>query len=273
MLEGKRFSFDEESKALYDAVAPTHSESEFEAVLPELESRLPGQVLSANASTAFRSRFVVPRDRLDATFKAAIDACRSRTLAHLSLPADESFTVEYVTEQELGGLQLVPGQLSQPHPGEHRSADFRRPGDRPRVPRGISGPSRLQRAAREDAGSRPRLGRVLGVPAALAAVAHRRGHRPTTASTWRFRAPSGCNSSATVIFPAAGLDPSGVERYYEVLALVDRLSYAGNEAARRYLNGQIDAAAAATVARAVRALLAAARAAARPVHRPVPAAT
>jgi hypothetical protein len=49
----------------------------------------------------------------------------------------------------------------------------------------------------------------------------------------------------TVIFPAAGLNPAGVEDYYSVLALVDRLSYAGNEAARRYLNGQIDSTAAA----------------------------
>jgi hypothetical protein len=44
-----------------------------------------------------------------------------------------------------------------------------------------------------------------------------------------------------VIFPAAGLDPAGAERYYRVLGLVDRLSYAGNEAARRYLDGEIDA--------------------------------
>jgi hypothetical protein len=44
-----------------------------------------------------------------------------------------------------------------------------------------------------------------------------------------------------VVFPAAGLPASAAERYYEVLALVDRLSYAGNEAARRYLNGEIDA--------------------------------
>jgi hypothetical protein len=49
----------------------------------------------------------------------------------------------------------------------------------------------------------------------------------------------------SVVFPAAGLDPAGVEEYYAVLALVDRLSYAGNEAARRYLNGEIDARAAA----------------------------
>ena len=45
-----------------------------------------------------------------------------------------------------------------------------------------------------------------------------------------------------MIFPTAGLDPAGVDDYYAVLSLVDRLSYAGNEAARRYLNGEIDSA-------------------------------
>ena len=49
-----------------------------------------------------------------------------------------------------------------------------------------------------------------------------------------------------MLFPAAGLDPAKAAAYYEVQALVDQLSYAGNEAARRYLNGQIDAPAAAT---------------------------
>jgi hypothetical protein len=47
------------------------------------------------------------------------------------------------------------------------------------------------------------------------------------------------------IFPAAGLDPATAKEYYEVLALVERLSYAGNEAARLYINGEIDAVAAA----------------------------
>ncbi len=48
-----------------------------------------------------------------------------------------------------------------------------------------------------------------------------------------------------VLFPAAGLDPREVRDYYAVQALVARLAYAGNEAARRYLNGEIDAAQAA----------------------------
>jgi hypothetical protein len=48
-----------------------------------------------------------------------------------------------------------------------------------------------------------------------------------------------------VLFPAAGLDASQVATYYEIAELVQKLSYAGNEAARRYRNGTIDAAAAA----------------------------
>ena len=74
----------------------------------------------------------------------------------------------------------------------------------------------------------------------------------------------------TVLFPAAGLDPSRAAEYYEVQALVDQLAYAGNEAARRYINGQIDAAQATPVARALRADAARSRRAARPVLRPVP---
>jgi hypothetical protein len=47
-----------------------------------------------------------------------------------------------------------------------------------------------------------------------------------------------------VLFPAAGLDGKKAAEYYEILGVVDRLSYAGNEAARRYLNGEISRAAA-----------------------------
>ena len=46
----------------------------------------------------------------------------------------------------------------------------------------------------------------------------------------------------TVLFPAAGLDAARARDYYTVQGLVDRLSYAANEAARRYIDGKIDAA-------------------------------
>jgi hypothetical protein len=49
-----------------------------------------------------------------------------------------------------------------------------------------------------------------------------------------------------VLFPAAGLDPATAADYYDVQALTEKLAYAGNEAARQYLDGKIDAAAAAS---------------------------
>ena len=44
-----------------------------------------------------------------------------------------------------------------------------------------------------------------------------------------------------VLFPRAGLDPALAARYQEVQRLAARLSYAGNEAARRYLDGKASA--------------------------------
>src|SRR5688572_24685372 len=78
MLTGTRLTFDEESKALYDAVAPSHTEAEFATVLAALEAKLPGPGLLVDRYDEFRKGFVIPKDRLDPVFKAAIDGCRSR---------------------------------------------------------------------------------------------------------------------------------------------------------------------------------------------------
>jgi hypothetical protein len=99
MLKGERLSFDEESKALYDAVAPTYPDAHFQQVLERLEKRFPGSGPLVSRYDAWRSRFVIPRDKLDAVFKAAIAACRAETAKHVQLPANESFTVEYVTNK------------------------------------------------------------------------------------------------------------------------------------------------------------------------------
>src|SRR5918993_5628088 len=97
MLAGERFTFDEESRALYDAVAPTHGEEYFARTLSDLDARLPGTGPLPERHEAFKRQFVISPDRLDRVFGAAIEACRARTRAHLALPAGERFTVEYVT--------------------------------------------------------------------------------------------------------------------------------------------------------------------------------
>ena len=55
-----------------------------------------------------------------------------------------------------------------------------------------------------------------------------------------FALPDRLRFERDVLFPLAGIDPDRAAEYYAVLDLVDRLSYAGNEAARRYIDGKID---------------------------------
>jgi hypothetical protein len=244
MLAGKTLTFDEESKALYDAVAPTHAESEFDAVLKELESRLPGQGALSDRYDKFRSQFTIPKDRLDSTFKAAIEGCRSRTLAHLRLPPEESFVVEYVTNKSWSGYNWYKGSY---HSVIQVNTDLPIFADRA-----------IDLACHEGYPGH----HVYNVLLEKTLV---RDREWVEFSVYPLRSPQSLIAEGSanygidiafpraerlqferaVIFPTAGLDPAGVDDYYAVLSLVDRLSYAGNEAARRYLNGQIDAAAAA----------------------------
>ena len=109
MLQGRKLRFDEESPALYDAVAPVHSEEEFLGTLALLEQRLPGAGPLADRYDTFRVRFVIPPARLDAAFRAAIDGCRSRTITHVKLPPGENFSVEYVTGKSWSAYNWYKG--------------------------------------------------------------------------------------------------------------------------------------------------------------------
>ncbi len=109
MLGGRSLTFDDESSALYDAVAPRHPDSYFEDTLTGLARALPGQGTLGARYGAFRVDFVIPSDRLDQVFEAAIAECRRRTLEHVELPAGERFTVEYVTDKSWSGYNWYQG--------------------------------------------------------------------------------------------------------------------------------------------------------------------
>ncbi len=111
MLKGEKLSFDEESKALYDAVAPTHPASHYQQILDTLEKRFPGPGTLAARYDAWRQPFAIPRQKLDAVFQAAIKACRDRTVKHATLPANERFTVEYVTNKSWSGYNWYQGDF------------------------------------------------------------------------------------------------------------------------------------------------------------------
>jgi hypothetical protein len=242
MLSGKRLAFDAESKALYDAVAPTHTPEEFQDVLAALDMRLPGEGPLLQRYDAFRSRFVIPRERLDATFTAAIEGCRERTLRHITLPAGESFTVEYVTKKSWSGYNWYQGNY---HSLIQVNTDLPIYADRAidlACHEGYPGHHvynvLLEKNLVRDRGWVEYSVYPLFSPQSLIAEG-----TANYGIEVAFPPDERLDFERRVIFPAAGLDPAGVEEYYAVLGLVERLSYAGNEAARRYLNGEIDAAA------------------------------
>ena len=244
MLKGERMTFDEESKALYDAVAPTLPESHFQKILDQLEKAIPGTGPPASRYDEFRRRFVIPRDKVDTVFKAAIDGCRKRTLAHIQLPASERFTIEYVTNKSWSGYNWYQGNFRsliqvntdlpiyidravdlachEGYPGHHVYNAL------------------LEKHLVRDGGWIEFSVYPLFSPQSLIAEGTANYGIEVT-----FPGPERVTFERSVLFPAAGLDGAKAEEYYRVQGLVDQLAYAGNEAARRYLNGEIDRAAAA----------------------------
>ena len=109
MLEGETMSFDEEAAALYDATPPSFPEEHFAASVAEIGELLPGDGPVIDRYRTWRDRFVIPPDRLEAVFAAAIDECRRRTAEHLELPPDEGFRIEYVRDKPWSGYNWYQG--------------------------------------------------------------------------------------------------------------------------------------------------------------------
>ena len=108
MLSGARLTFDEESHALYDAVAPTAPNRSFQATLDELEKLLPGARSLIERYDAFPSSSHPARPAV-ARVRCGHRGVPGANLAHAELPAGESFTVEYVTNKSWSGYNWYQG--------------------------------------------------------------------------------------------------------------------------------------------------------------------
>jgi len=240
MLRGTKLTFDQESKALYDAVAPHHEESYFLDLTQQLGRELPGDGTLIDRLEAYRKGFVIPTDKLDAVFKAAIDGCRARTLQHIQLPAGETFTVEYVTKKSWSGYNWFKGNYTsliqvntdlpifidraidlachEGYPGHHVYNTL------------------LEKNLVRDRGWKELTVYPLFSPQSLIAEGS-----ANYGIDVAFPAEERVAFEKANLFPIAGIDASEADRYYRIQDLVGKLSYAGNEAARRYLDGEINA--------------------------------
>src|SRR5215471_11618319 len=109
MIGGARFRFRDEATRLFALTPELRPLESYDRVLERIEGLLPGSGTLAERVEAFRNRYVIPSDRLDAVMDAAIAECRRRTLAHMQLPANEHFKMEFVTRQSWGAYNWYQG--------------------------------------------------------------------------------------------------------------------------------------------------------------------
>ena len=239
MLSGKRLSFDEESRALYDAVAPAHTEEYFLGLQGELEKELPGDGPLIERYEAFRNRVLIPRDRLDAVFQAAITACRERTLREIELPPGESFTVEYVTGKTWSAYNWYQGgyksliQVNTDLPiSIDRAIDLA-------CHEGYPGHHvynvLLEKHLVRDRGWVEFSVYPLFSPQSLIAEGS-----ANFGIDVAFPGTERVAFEKEKLYPVAGIDPGLADRFARIQELVDRLSHAASEAGRRYLDGKLD---------------------------------
>lgn len=244
LLSGAKRTFDQESLALYDAAAPVLPESHFRDLRRQLETELPGPGPLVERYETFRKDFVIPIARLDAVFRTAIAACRQRTIARVALPAEESFRLEYVTDKSWSGYNWYQGgfrsliQINTDLPITiDRAVDLA-------CHEGYPGHHvynvLLEKNLVRGRGWIEFQVYPLFSPQSLIAEGS-----ANYGIEVAFPGSERVAFEKTALYPLAGLDPSRAERYGRVRALADRLAYAGNEAARRLVNGEIDAGAAA----------------------------
>ena len=237
LVGGKKMTFDEESKALYDAVAPPADIAALDSALAELEALVPGDGSLSARVEEYRKDFAIPKDKIDAVFTRAIEEARSRTLPHIPLPEGESFDKEYVTGVSWGAynwykgdyrslIQVnveLPVRISSPiglavhegYPGHHVQNVL------------------VEKNMLNDNGFMEYTVQPLYCPqATLNEGGANLGVRLVFTEEERIE------FIRDVLFPMAGLDPARAEEYLKFESLTRNLRGARTEAVRKYLDGE-----------------------------------
>lgn len=236
IVNGKRISFAEQAKLLFDAEVPEKSAEYFESVINDLDELLPGSGDLGERFNKFRNQFIIPLDKLDDVFNAAIIECRKRTRQHIMLPENESFKIEYVTDKPWGGYNWYQGDYNsliqvntdnpkyidgaldlaahEGYPGHHvYNLLFEKKllNELHWVEFSIYNLFSPQSLIAEGSAN-------YGVKVAFTKEEKRKFEKET-------------------LFPLAGLDASKADKFYKAMDLIGKLNYAGNEATKNLIDG------------------------------------
>ena len=175
-------------------------------------------------------------EKLGGVFASAITEARKRTGGHIPLPAGETFRVEYVKDKPWSGYNWYQGNYysliqvntdlpvfidraldlacHEGYPGHH-----------------VYNVLLEQNLLRKNGWIEFSIYPLFSPESLIAEGSANYG------IDLAFPAKERIEFEKSVLFPLAGLDPSRAARYYEIHELAAKLSYAGNEAARHYLDG------------------------------------
>ncbi len=239
IIAGGEFSFDMEAKILYDAEPPQYSPDHFQNILDELDGILPGEGKLSKRVDDFRNQFIIHEEKLDAVFSAAINECRNRTSNYIELPEGESFKVEYVNDKPWDAYNWYKGncfsviQVNTDLPVYiDRAVDLA-------AHEGYPG-HHVYNTLLEEKLTKQKGWKEFSVYPLYSPISLIAEGSANFGIEVAFPKNSRMKFEKEVLFPLANLDSSKAELYYKVLELADKLSYAGNEAARNYLDGNWD---------------------------------
>lgn len=238
MLRGGTFPFNKEASALYDVELRPNDNSYYKGIIKEIDSLLPGKGSLTSRYEKFRSGFIVPENKLDVVFKAAISECRKRTLKHIKLAENEKFIVEYVKDKPWAGYNWYKGNnysviqvntslpfyvdrvidiaAHEGYPGHHVYNSL------------------LEQTLVKGKGWKEFTVYPLFSPQSLIAEG-----TANYGIEVAFTKEEKIKFEKTVIFPLSGLDSSKADLYYKLQSLLSKLSYLGNDYAQQYLDGKI----------------------------------
>lgn len=238
IIAGQLPSFDEETNALFGVTVPTYPEAHFQELVAKLNDLLPGKGNLNNRFQELANRFIIPPGKIDTVFKTAIAECRKRTKAHYTLPAEEDFTLEYVTNKPWGGYNWYKGHYQslvqfntdlrifidkaidvgshESYPGHHVYNML------------------LEKNLYAAKGWVEISLYPLFSPQSLIAEGSANYGIDVT-----FPGKEKNEFTKQVLLPLAGRDTAGLDLYYTALALKGQLNYVRNEVARGLLNGSM----------------------------------
>ncbi|HEY0599507.1 hypothetical protein [Brevundimonas sp.] len=238
MLSGEKMGFADEAEALFGVRPELRPLSSYDPVLAEIDALLPGPGTLAERVTEFKSHYVIPKDRLQVVMDAAIAECRRRTARHIALPANENFTLAFVSDKPWSGYNYYQGnsqskiEINADFPiYTERAIDL---GCHEGYPGHHVYNALLEKTFVTDRGWVEMSVYPLFSPMSFVAEGS-----ANYGIDLAFPGDEGTEFEREVLFPLAGLDPSTADKKAQLGALTRRLARAEYTIADDYLAGRI----------------------------------